>query len=607
MNNDHTPIFKRLQQGMGMGILVGTCLGAVLMWVFMVLLPQQSQQAHANSSHADHDPSHEQGAIYTCSMHPQIQQSEPGDCPICGMDLIIQKKESHGTAPNPNTPQSAQSIQLSPSSQKLAQIQTTPVTLQSVSHSFWANGRVTINEDKVLRQSAHYAGRVEALQASYLGKQVQAGFTMAKLYSPQLQVWAQEWQNAHQLQDSTAIKRVHQKLKNAKLSATQIQNVTQNNSLDQLEHFSLLAEQSGILQKIFVKAGDYIAQGAPLWEIVPLHTVWVHLNVYEQDIHSLRMQDSVTLVASAYPEKTWQGTIQFINPIMDAPSGTFTVRVQVPNANGLLKPNMNITAQVQSQPVQALVIPRSAVLWTGTQSLVYVQHPHEPGVYEHRKITLDNGGQAIGNYYAVHQGVTAGEMVATHGVFTVDAAAQLNGKVSMISSQPAHNHGEASAMQHSMAEVKSEPQTSAPTPPDRNLVLDTVLQNYVQWKNHLTQDDLTSAKASYLQMQKIIAKPSQAHINAKLAKDLKGVFSSHPKPKSIEQMREAFRQISKVLIPAISGKYSYPEYYIQYCPMVLNPNNEAVGGQWISDSQTIRNPYFGASMLNCGEVQKSLQ
>jgi len=190
---------------------------------------------------------------------------------------------------------------------------------------------------------------------------------------------------------------------------------------------------SGIVSNKRVNTGDYVSQGAVLFDVMNLSQVWVQFDAYESDLAFLQVGNSITFSLKALPEKTFTANIRFIDPMIDPVNRVAKVRVEVSNADGKLKPEMFAIGIVKANLNEyrdKLVIPRTAVLWTGKRSVVYVKEPETQDLnFKMREIEI---GPMLGNSYVVLDGLEEGEEIVTDGTFSVDAAAQLEGKPSMM-------------------------------------------------------------------------------------------------------------------------------------------------------------------------------
>lgn len=363
--------------------------------------------------------------IWTCSMHPQIRQDHPGKCPLCGMDLI--PLQQHSDTQNPAV------ISLSEDAMRVANVQTSPVTKGLSSKEIHLYGRVESDERAVSVLPAHLPGRVDKLLVNFTGDRVAKGQTIAIIYSPALVQAQQELNEAKKLNAAVpgALEAAREKLRQWKLTPAQINAL--ENSERPVTEFEVKATASGVVTKKLVNQGDYISQGAALYEITDLSRLWVLFDVYETDLPWIKEDDNITYELQAMPGKTFSGRVSFVSPIVDSRSRAVKIRVEAPNRNSLFKPGMLASGLLKAKLKSAegqLSVPRSAVLWTGKRSVVYVKIPDTVTTsFEMREVTL---GVDLGESIVVTDGLQAGDEVVTNGVFSVDAAAQLAGKNSMM-------------------------------------------------------------------------------------------------------------------------------------------------------------------------------
>jgi len=178
--------------------------------------------------------------------------------------------------------------------------------------------------------------------------------------------------------------------------------------------------------------GDYVKQGQPILKVSNLNSVWAEFDAYENQISEFQKGQQIKVTTNAYPNKEFDVTVSFIDPVLNTQTRTVTVRANLKNNNGIFNPGMFVTGKVKGKSNASeshLTIPASAVMWTGERSLVYIKtNPNEP-IFEMREVTLGNRN---GDAFTVVSGLQYGEEIVTNGTFTVDAAAQLQGKKSMM-------------------------------------------------------------------------------------------------------------------------------------------------------------------------------
>ena len=379
-----------------------------------------------------HDPTHghdlqqNEAGEWTCSMHPQIRQDKPGKCPICAMDLIPVRKSSFSDqASDPNA------IQLSEEAAALADVQTSKVSRQNPVKQVRLYGKIVPDERSLQSQTAHVSGRIESLNVDFTGETVRAGQTLATLYSPELFTAQQELLEAIRMGQSQLIQAAREKLYLWKMTDAQIAAIEKSGSISPV--VEIKSNTSGIVLSKRVSQGDYVSQGAILFDVANLTKVWALFDAFEVDLPFLSKGDPVEFTLQALPGKKFSGKISFIDPILNTTTRTAKVRVEVPNASLELKPEMYATANV-SAPLRnyknEIVVPQTAVLWTGKRAIVYVKQPDtNTPAFLMREVEL---GPSLGNSYVILNGLREGEEIVTNGVFAIDASAQLEGKTSMM-------------------------------------------------------------------------------------------------------------------------------------------------------------------------------
>jgi len=374
------------------------------------------------------DSSHAEAVIWTCAMHPQIRMDKPGKCPICGMNLIPLR---HSDAEVDDD-----AIEMSESAMKLAEIQTSIVGKGSTSKEVLLYGEIQPDEELLQSQTAHVSGRIEKLFVNVTGETVSKGQLIARIYSPELINTQKELLEALKTADRYPkfAEAVRQKLRNLKLPDKQIREIEASGIVSTT--IDIYANTSGTVTARKVNEGDYISKGTVLFNISDLSRVWAVFDAYESDLPWISVGEYVTFTSQVVPGRTFSGRISFIDPVIDKETRIARIRAEMSNKDMKLKPGMFINGTIQSgigSSVENLTIPQSAILWTGIRSIVYVKIPGEDHpTFKMREVTL---GAAMKDSYIVLEGLKNGEEIVTNGTFSVDAAAQLAGKPSMMNTE----------------------------------------------------------------------------------------------------------------------------------------------------------------------------
>lgn len=539
-------------------------------------------------------------------MHPQIRQNEPGDCPLCGMDLI--PLESTDVELDP------MAVNMSPTAMQLAQVQTMVVDKGKTNKSIRLNGKVQADERLLSTQSSHIPGRIEKLSVNFTGEFITQGQVIAYVYSPELVTAQEELFEAKKIKESqpALFDAAKEKLKNWKLSEKQIDQIVASNKT--IEQFPVLANVSGYVTKKMVNLGDYIKQGEALYEIADLSKVWVLFDVYESDMTWINKGDAVIYTVQSIPGKTFQGRISYIDPVIDPKTRVAKARLEATNKGLMLKPEMFATGTIEAKTNTgnaSLTVPKTAVMWTGKRSVVYVMQMSAQGVsFIMREVTL---GPELGESYVIEDGLQPGEEIAINGTFSIDAAAQLAGKPSMMNPEggvamTGHNHGGNTNSNMEKMPVSSKKTTISE---DAKKSLQPLFDNYFKLKIALASDDFEKAKASGVAMNNSLGKidmnlfKGDAHsLWMQQSTALKPSLQHIEHLGDIKAIRGKFINISNLMI-AIAESFAplSTAIYIQNCPMA----DSNKGADWLSLDKEIQNPYFGESMLSCGENTKTIK
>ncbi|XCF07852.1 efflux RND transporter periplasmic adaptor subunit [Tamlana crocina] len=561
------------------------------------------------STEHNHKETTESNQMWTCSMHPQIMQPEPGDCPICGMDLIPAEAGADGLT--------ADQFKLTANAMALANIQTTEVGNGSVeSETIKLSGKIAENEDANAVQVSYFSGRIERLDISFTGEKVRKGQLLANIYSPELYAAQQELITASSLKESqpALYKAVRNKLKLWKLSENQINQIETSGKV--IENFPVYATVSGTVTEKLVEQGDYIKQGQPLLKIANLNTVWANFDVYENQIDLFKKGQEVKITTNAYPNKAFKGIVDFIDPVLNTNTRTVDLRVVLNNKEAIFKPGMFVTAEIEgnkSNSNEVITIPSSAVLWTGERSVVYLKtNPDEP-VFELKEVVL---GRRLGGHYEVIEGLYEGNEIVTNGTFTVDAAAQLQGKKSMMNKQ------DGKTMTGHEGHLGMDNNTSKNESDHANMnerlkvsgefqeQLKKVYNDYINLKDALVEEDSKSSSQYASSLLSNLSRVDMKLLKAEahnhwmsLIDEIESSTTSIARSQDIKTQRNHFKHLSSHLIKAVQIFGVNEKVFVEFCPMA--DNNK--GAYWLSKEEQIQNPYFGPNMLSCGSVINEIE
>lgn len=623
------------------GVVVGRCT------VSEVVVDEQEGQAPTEAAEAAVPD------VWTCSMHPQIRMPEPGDCPICGMDLIL--ADAGG-----GDEEGISELRMSPGAMKRAKIQTAPVRRLELAHEVPLVGRVMLDETRVTTYTARVEGRLDRLFVDFTGTKIKAGEHIAEIYSPVLYSAQEELLRAIDAADKVegsglellresslaTVKSAHERLHLFGIDEEQIDELIERGKPS--VYMTLRSPVTGTIVHKAVNEGAFVKEGQDIVKIADLSKVWVVLDAYESDLVWLRYGQSVRFTVEAYPGEVFEARVAFIDPILDPNTRTVKVRLNVENQELRLKPDMFVRARVdaflssagevmdeslagvwmcpmhpevtahgpgecsecgmplvpseelgfrtQEDAKLPLAIPDTAPMFTGKRSVVYVELPNrEMPSFEGREVLL---GPHAGDYYVVVDGLMEGERVVVQGNFKIDSELQIRAKHSMMSSE--------------MGGAASQPASGPPlvVAGDFRRGLAVLLESYLNLADALASDTLDAGAQAGLEssfealdMGLLDARAHRAWMerSSGLAEGVEKVASAP----DLEAARESFGPLSASLLAALE-EFGFEDtgtpLAIFHCPMAYDNK----GADWIAPDGPTRNPYFGSGMLKCGDITDSL-
>ena len=410
---------------------------------------------------------------YWCPMHPTIVRDHPDKCPICAMPLSKRKKgdKSEEEALPPGV---TQRVQITPYKVAVAGIETAEIGYRPLNKEIAAVGFVEFDERNLARISARVTGktRIDKLYVNVTGQHVKKGEPLADLYSPDLVITVQNLLDARQANNRSLEKMTRDKLRLWGIEDDQIDSIIQSGR--PITHLVIRSPIHGHIIKKYQVEGEYVEEGARLYDVADLSTVWIEAQVYEDELAFLKLGLPVVATTKSFPNREFKGKILQIHPHLDATTRTLKVRFDMDNPKHELRPGMYATVRFQSpvarlamlreerhrqwreqttseltmaalyqpgapatgsglpslltaatQEVIAgrdlvLAVPESAVIDTGSRQFIYREA--EPDVFDQLEVQL---GPRSGAFYPVMHGLQAGDRVATTGSFLIDAETRL--------------------------------------------------------------------------------------------------------------------------------------------------------------------------------------
>ena len=448
--------------------------------------------------------------LYTCSMHPQVVQDHPGNCPICGMKLMPMRKQPSPAAVAAASPSSGgqdrrskggsggrkikyykstmmlgeisqtprkdsmgmdmvpvyegeeetSAITVDPSTVQKMGVRTAVVTEGPVRRVIRTVGAIDYNETALADVTTKFRGWIEKLYVDSTGKQVRKGEPLFDIYSPELYSAQNEYVIALN-QGSGGLKAsARQKLKLFDVTDDQIAELEKNRRPQRTLRVD--APIDGIVVEKMAVQGQMVEAGMKLYRLADLSIVWVQSQIYEQDLALLKLGQEAEVSLSYLPDRKFRGRVTYIYPTVDEKTRTARVRMEFHNPGLFLKPGMFATVELNAEiEPSALLVPDSAVLRSGEKNTVFVAL--DGGHFEPREVTL--GPRAENNMYEVLSGLNEGERVVTSGQFMLDSESQLREAIQkMLSPQTPATPTPSPAVAQQIATISS----SAVPPPNQN-------------------------------------------------------------------------------------------------------------------------------------------
>lgn len=485
--------------------------------------------------------------FYQSPMHPWITSDQPGQCTICGMDLVPVYEGEAGISTDPGT------VTLMPSTAQILGVETAPVIRAPLEKSIRLSGVIEDDDTKHVIVSAFFDGRIDRVFVDHVGEDLRPEQPLAQIYSPELLYIVREFQTAvRRGRDDPQAAVARQRLVQFGLTPAQVEELASGAR----ENFGLnfRSPVEGTLVARNVYPGKYVKAGDMLFEIADFGVMWFHANVYEQDLPWISIGAKARVTTPAAPGREFEGKVTLIDPTFDPVTRSTRVRIEVPNPveerqGGLARPLPHraygeAVLAVAADPVVS--VPRTAVLDTGQRAVAYVDRGG--GAYEKRDLRVGRRGDIA---VEILGGLAEGEKVVTQGNLMIDAEAQM-------------------AQPDSLGAVEEVPASAV--------------------------DEATMERWTAL----------SAGAAALAADDLAAFKASGAVKEPAPDLAAARRAFYKVVTPAVEEALRYPGAVRVYeCPMTSSAFPGAPDkARWIQFDPPLRNPWFGAAMLECGSEVK---
>jgi Cu(I)/Ag(I) efflux system membrane fusion protein len=420
----------------------------VALLAFLIAASCSRQTGSSGNSNIDY---------WTCTMHPSVHSKKPGKCPICSMNLVPVTKRTSDASPSASAGMSGGSMQGMAGMPEMPGMQSGSQATGASSHEFVVpverQQQIGVTYGKVERKPLEHSirsvgmiapdkarnwqfvsrvdGYVQKLQVTTPGEIVEKGAPLMSLYSPDLVSTEREFVELLRMRDdakSASARETPERLIQSAKRRLQLWNVT-GDQIAELEKtrtasetLTLLSPFRGVVQSVPVEQGKSVKIGDMLVEVADLSVVWVWADFYENELSMLQAGQKIAVTAKSYPGEKFDGTISLIDPFIDEAKRTAKVRIDIPNPDFKLRPGMYINAELTMSMGKGLTVPVSAVMPTGTRSVVFVDKGG--GRLEPRIVQL---GSKYGDIYEVQSGLQEGERVVSSANFLIDAESKVQG------------------------------------------------------------------------------------------------------------------------------------------------------------------------------------
>ena len=377
------------------------------------------------SSHAE--------TAWVCPMHPEIVESEAGSCPICGMDLVAKEAPASGSTSFAST---TTQVAIDPAITQNMNLRTALVERRDLRHPIRNVGYLEYDQERMVTVTTKYSGWIEKVHVNYVGEPVRRGQPLFEIYSPELVQTQQELLSALDFarrmegtpeetrrRAQALVEASRTRLSYWDISAEQIAQLEESQSV--FRTLTVKAPSSGVVMKRMAGLeGMAVQPGMETFHIADLSTLWLVVEVFEDQIAWIREGTPAEATFTYFPGESFGGTVRFIEPALSERTRTLRVKIGVPNRGGSLKAGMYATVIFRPQVAGAvLAVPSDAVLRTGERNVAVVA---DGDIFSPRELSLGHEGEG---WVEVLAGLAEGERVVTSAQFLLDSEASVRASI----------------------------------------------------------------------------------------------------------------------------------------------------------------------------------
>ena len=384
-------------------------------------------------------------STWTCPKHSMIEESESGECPICGRQLVPKELATEPSAPGGDE---GATVRIDPAVVQNMNVRTEPASRRDLEQHIRTVGSLEYDQQRMVTVTTKYAGWVEKVYVNYIGEPVKKGQPLFEIYSPELVQTEQELLSAvgfaRRMADAPAESRARAE---ALVEATRLRlgywDISEEH-IAELERtgevfrtLTVTAPASGLIMKrMDGLEGMAVQPGMQVFHIANLSSLWLSVDVFEDQLAWIREGTPADVTLSYFPGETFRGTVRYLEPELSEATRTLKVKIEVPNPRGRLRAGMFATVVFSPLAVKnALTVPSLAVLRTGQRDLVVLALGG--GRFVPREVTL---GLERQGYSEVLAGLEEGDEVVTSAQFLLDSESSLREAIQKMMAQAGGGH-----------------------------------------------------------------------------------------------------------------------------------------------------------------------
>jgi len=364
--------------------------------------------------------------LWHCPMHPQIVTEKPGECPICGMELVKIEAAPDATS-HPDSAMATDDdgpVVLVPREiLRKAGVESVPVSRQNLSSRVRAACRVAFDPSRRVSVTARAMGYIEELRVRTPWEKVRAGQVLALVYSPDIVAAQEEFLVASRPGGSADLARAtRDRLLALGVPDSMLTRVLATGKSSHL--VPITSPVTGLVMESMAVQGAAVMAGAELFRIVDPSRVWIEAEASQQDLAAIRVGQSAQVRFASLPSTTVSGTVGWISPELSMENRTATVRIPVDNSKGLLRAGMTGEAEIASTEASVLAVPTQSLIPTGTSTVAVMDLGG--GRFQPRRVVV---GRSAGGWTEIVTGLSEGDRVATQAQFLIESESNLRAAI----------------------------------------------------------------------------------------------------------------------------------------------------------------------------------